>query len=380
MPDDNTTPNAAAPTAPTAPTAAPAPVESGDDAQRAELAGMYAAEEERASAGRDGASAVDDVDAAPAGEEVQGTDGDQAEPKDPPKPEPEKPKENESKLFKSALALRDEANGKFEEVKRERAVFESERTRFEADRTAFETERAKFANIRRDPFSAFDLLGFTPQDLGKWLIEEPEQKAERLRNEDANASRSKVDDETKRELAELKAWKEQQEAERVNRAVADSRGAFVKLVEANTDKYPDIADEPEEELKEVMWDLATQHYENTRPRDARGQLVLDSSGKPLPGQVASLEAIAEHMQNAAAEKRLKREERKKGRSTQPASVQSSESPTTQRQQGQPASPGPRSAPTTLSNGAATERASSPRELTKEELDRECAKELAGLWG
>lgn len=337
-----------------------AAIDNGDDAQRAELAGMFAADEERGNARVDVDG--DGVDGVPpnaeAAAEAQG-DADQAESKDPPKPEPEKP--NESKLFKSALALRDEANGKFEETRRERAVLESERSRFEADRTAFEAERAKLANIRRDPMSAFELLGFTPAELGKWLIEDDEQRAQRLRGEEANESRSKVDDETKRELAELKAWKEKQETERIERAAGMARSQFVDFVAGSPDKYPDLDGEDPEELSAVMWDLAKEHHRNT-------------------GQVASFEALATHMQNAAADKRLRREERRRGRSTQPASGQSSESQATQRQQGQPASPGPRSAPTTLSNGAATERASTPRELTKEELDRECAKELAGLWG
>lgn len=149
---------------------------------------------------------------------------------------------------------------------------------------------------------------------------------------------------------------ERREAERVAQAASAAKAGFVRFVEEKYADYPDLADEDPEELSTVMWELASEHFKN--------------SG----GKVATFEQLAEHMQKVAAEKAARRAERRQGRSAPQKSAPGSEQ-TEPRTNGAPASPGPRSPTTTLSNTAATERASGPRPLSDEELHRANLEEL-----
>ena len=290
------------------------------------------------------------------------------------KAEPEKPKESGSKLFTTALKMRDEANAKLVQAKEQAAALENERASFDREREAFEAEKTKLANVRKDPLSFFELTGTTPQDLARWLMEDDGSRASRLQREDDDSKRSKVDDETKRELEDLKRWKQEQEEAKAAASLGRAKSYMASFVETNAEKYPDLADEDPAKLAERMWAVAQHHHDATAPKDRNGKIVG-------PGKYAPVEEIAEFLQNEAADERKRREERKSKRTGQQHSASAtSESKTSQRENGQPAkSPGPRS-PTTLSNAATTERASAPRELTQEELDEECRRELREALG
>lgn len=279
--------------------------------------------------------------------------------------EPEKPKESPPKLIAKALEIQDKANAQIAEARQLKAQAQREMEEARALKSELDSRKKSEldlgAAIRKDPLSAFDRLGFSPNDLARWLMEDDGQRAQRVRSEEENAKKSAVDDETKKELEELKKWRAEQQQREIEQRTQSAKASFVSYIDQHADKYPDIALEDPEELAEVMWDLGTRHWHATG------------------GQVPTFEQIATHMQKVAAEKRAKREERLKQRSGQRASAASSESHQTPRENGQPASPGPRS-PKTLSNAAASERASGPRELSQEELDDECRRELGNLWG
>lgn len=73
----------------------------------------------------------------------------------------------------------------FAELERRRAAFEAERKAYaeklkadEADRKALEEFRKNRDAAKKEPFKAFGLLGLTPDDIAKGLMEAPEQPTE----------------------------------------------------------------------------------------------------------------------------------------------------------------------------------------------------------
>lgn len=340
---------AAQATAPTEPQGAP-PVIDDEAAQLAEL------REGLSPSPRSLASDSDPINTD--AEEQAPAEGDEAKDPEAKPAEPEKPKESPPRLLAKALEIQDKANAKMDEAKRVLASVEAREAKIqEREAKLAEREKGDLAigdAIRKDPHSAFGRLGFSPHDLARWCMEEEPQRESRLRDE----QRSKADTEAEQRIKALEAKLEEQENQRAAQIEADSKARFASFIERHADDYPEISLEDGSDLGAVFWDLADQHYKATK-------------------QVPTFEMVAQHLERAAAQRRAMREERLKKRSSPLAGASSSESQTP-RQNGQPASPGPRS-PKTLSNAAATERASGPRELSQEELDRECLNELKGVW-
>lgn len=257
-------------------------------------------------------------------------------------PEPEKPRE--TKLFSQALKIREEANRKAAEADAKAAAVEAR------ERALAEREE-RWKRIDEDPLSYFELSGKDPHDFARLLMQTPEERAK------ATPPKPSPEIEAiKAEVARLKEEREQERQQLLNGTVSVKKREFASFVVQNAKDYPDLAAEDDADIGAAMWDIAAQHFNNT-------------------GELPDLAAVAAHLQEAKAEERAKREERRAkrlGLPPQPSATLRSQTPH-QPANGHPASPGPRSV--TLTNSAATERASAPRELTKEEQDKLDLEEL-----
>jgi hypothetical protein len=284
-----------------------------------------------------------------------------------PAPEAEKaPEKSPPKLYTEALKLKDQANQQVAEAKKmvadaERRASELEQREQEFLRREQETKKADgelSSVIKKDPMAAFERLGFTPHDLARWCMEDDGQRSQRVEKDERTEAQKALDE----RLQRIEEREQRLEQERAQQAMGQAQRGFVAFVDQNHAKYPDIADEDPDDLAAVMWEVAkaTRDKHNIIP---------------------TWEQIAEHLQNAASAKRARRDERRTKRATPQAPASSSEQSPTPRENGHTAtSPGPRTAPKTLSNAASTELASGPRELSAEELDRESLAELKKMWG
>lgn len=272
-------------------------------------------------------------------QEASGAEGDETE-DGKEKPEPEPKKERDTALFKAALKEREKARAVAEKAQALRAEAETKVQEASALRKQLEAERTKLEAIKRDPFAFFEVFGVDPTDFARKLIEHGSTPPE----ERKRAS----------ELEELRQWKEQVEAERqaekakretsvIESRVSTAKASFVTFVRANAADYPDIVDEDDSELQDIFWDLASQHYTNTQ-------------------EAPPIEAVAAHMQMAAAEKRARKEARRnqlKSVGTKTSESQGQRSPS-------PPAKGSTRSPKTLTNGDSAR--SSHREMTDEESD------------
>lgn len=261
-----------------------------------------------------------------------------------PAPEPEKPRE--TKLFSQALKIREEANRKAAEADAKAAAVE-------ARERALAEKEARWKQIDDDPLSYFEISGKDPHDFARLLMQTPEERAKTAAAKPAPSPELEA---IKAEVQRLKEEREQERQQLLNGTVSVKKREFATFVVERAAEYPDLAAEDDADIGAAMWDIAAQHFNNT-------------------GELPDLAAVAAHLQEAKAEERAKKEERRAKRLGLPNQQQASPRSQTPHQpaNGHPASPGPRSV--TLTNSAATERASAPRELTKEEQDKLDLEEL-----
>lgn len=263
------------------------------------------------------------------------------------KPDPEKA-EKPAALFNRAMKFREEANAKLAKVEALHAEVRRERETFAKDKAEVTTWRSQMERIKEDPHLFFEVFDVDPTDHMRKMMALSEPVAREI------ASERKKREELEKKLEDQE---KQRQSEAVSANVHRAKSTFVNFLQDNHEHFPDIADDDPHEVAEVFWELASAHHQAT-------------------GKAPTLEMVAKHMQRQVEEKRAKREARRTQRSgARPATALSEpgggSNTATQRtaSTGQPANgPGLRT-PKTLTNGAATQVATAPKEnATDEEID------------
>jgi hypothetical protein len=257
------------------------------------------------------------------------------------------------------VALRQQVEQREQRFKQEQEQFRREREQHARERAELDSWKAKKAKIEADPWAFFDEFEVDKNDFARRLMNENTPVAKELAEERRArlALEKRIEDERK-----------QREAADVDAKVAYAKRNFVSFVAQNAAAYPDVADADEQEVADVMWQLAAEHHKNT-------------------GKIPSFEMVASYLQRQEDAKRAKKEQRRQQRlgASAPASRLTAANPgggqaAPQRseQTGHAANgPGPR-APSTLTNAAATTTTSLPRpteDATDEEKNAWAIQEL-----
>lgn len=292
---------------------------------------------------------------AEAGEVAEGEEA--AAPTEPAPPEapaePAPPKE--TALFRRALRMREEGVAAKQEAMQIREEVKRERQELAARLAKVEEFEKRMARIEADPYAYFEEFNINPNDHARRLMNLNDPARIEIEKERAK------DRETIRRLEErINREQNQRQEMELHGKVGQAKANFVRFVADNATEFPDLADEDEGEVSEVMWELASEHHRNT-------------------GRVPTFEMIAQHMQQQAEARRASRERRRQQRTgaarpTNPGGGQAA-APQRTAPTGQPTKgPGAR-APMTLTNADTSTRTSLPRDATEEEVNEWAAQEL-----
>lgn len=272
--------------------------------------------------------------------------------------EPEKGKEDKpTALFNRAMRLREETNAKLQKVAETHQEIRREREIFAKEKAEVDTWRQQMARIKEDPHLFFEVFDVDPTDHMRKMMALSEPVAREI------AAERKARQELEKKLEEER---QARQSEAVSANVHRAKSSFVAFLADNHETYPDIADEDPREVAEVFWELASEHHKTA-------------------GRAPTMQMVAQYMQRQAEEKRATRERRRQQRlGARPATATSEPGGgTTALQRTAPTAtpangPGLRT-PKTLTNGAATQVATAPKEnATEEEIDEWTRAELRRL--
>lgn len=229
----------------------------------------------------------------------------------------------------AAQAARDEATKAKEEVATARAEIAAMRAEAENDRASAKADMERLQKLRSAPLSAIKELGWDTKQLVDEVMREgtPEWQAQK-RYEAAL-------DKQNAELAELKAWREEQ------KVASEKRDREAQAYGRQQVETKFLAAFPAESAARTL-------YEDSE-LVAKGHAIADAYREKSGGKVASIEDVRDYLEELAV-KRLAaiRQE--------PGGVPASQAPAAAKVAHQPKANGPRA----LSGNAASERRTSPK--------------------